>query len=202
MTTVWAFLILIMIILDSPITMGRRRRPQATHFFIETRGRRPQAAGSRHRNLDHQRIRPQAAGHRTAHLGSGLLNLRQIKKQASQRGCKQEKNLHHHSENGWYAMQSVRVVSRLRYFLLFLIQPIRVRHQCTDNSLASLLKHGSQSVGNGSFSAGTSSKTATVSSLCSMALAFFISPSMNACGYDFRSSARRATMSCLLMLSS
>ena len=191
-----------MIILDSPITMGRRRRPQATHFFIETRGRRPQAAGSRHRNLDHHRTRPQAAGHRISHLGSGLQDPRQIKKQASRRGCKQEKNLHHHSENGWYAMQSVRVVSRLRYFLLFLIQPIRVRHQCTDNSLASLLKHGSQSVGNGSFSAGTSSKTATVSSLCSIALASAISPSMNACGYDFRSSARRATMSCLLMLSS
>ena len=191
-----------MIILDSPITMGRRRRPQATHFFIETRGRRPQAAGSRHRKLDHHRIRPQAAGHRISHLGSGLQDPRQIKKQVPQRGCKQEKNLHHHSENGWYAMQSVRVVSRLRYFLLFLIQPIRVRHQCTDNSLASLLKHGSQSVGNGSFSAGTSSKTATVSSLCSIALASVISPSMNACGYDFRSSARRATMSCLLMLSS
>ena len=182
--------------------MGRRRRPQATHFFIETRGRRPQAAGSRHRNLDHHRIRPQAAGHRISHLGSGLQDPRQIKKQVPQRGCKQEKNLHHHSENGWYAMQSVRVVSRLRYFLLFLIQPILVRHQCTDNSLASLLKHGSQSVGNGSFSAGTSSKTATVSSLCSIALASAISPSMNACGYDFRSSARRATMSCLLMLSS
>ena len=172
------------------------------HSFIKTKGRRPQAAGSRHKNLDHQRIRPQVAGHRTSHLGSGLQDPRQIKKQASQRGCKQEKNLRHHSGNGWYATQSVRVVSRLRYFLLFLIQPIRVRHQCTDNSLASLLKHGSQSVGNGSFSAGTSSKTATVSSLCSMALASAISPSMNACGYDFRSSARRATMSCLLMLSS
>ena len=33
-------------------------------------------------------------------------------------------------------------------------------------------------------------------------LASAISPSMNACGYDFRNSARRATMSCLLMLSS
>ena len=172
------------------------------HSFIKTKGRRPQAAGSRRRNLDHQRIRPQAAGHRTAHLGSGLQDPRQIKKQVPPWGCKQEKNLRHHSENGWYAMQSVRVVSRLRYFLLFLTQPILVRHQCTDNSLAFLLKHGSQSVGNGSFSAETSSKTATVSSLCSIALASAISPSMNACGYDFRSSARRATMSCLLMLSS
>jgi len=81
-----------MIILDSPITMGRRRRPQATHFFIETRGRRPQAAGSRHRKLDHHRIRPQAAGHRISHLGSGLQDPRQIKKQVPQRGCKQEKN--------------------------------------------------------------------------------------------------------------
>ena len=202
MTSVWTSLILVMIILDSPITMGRRRRPQATHSFIKTRGRRPQVAGSRHRNLDHHRIRPQVAGHRTSHLGSGLQDPRQIKKQASQRGCKQEKNLRHHSESDWYAMQSARVVSRLRYFLLFLIQPIRVRHQCTDNSLAFPPKHGSQSVGNGSFSAGTSSKTATVSSLCSMTLASAISPSMNACGYDFRSSAKRATMSCLLMLSS
>ena len=170
------------------------------HSFIKTKGRRPQVAGSRHKNLDHQRIRPQVAGHRTSHLGSGLQDPRQIKKQVPQRGCKQEKNLRHHSENGWYAMQSVRVVSRLRYFLLFLIQPIRVRHQCTDNSLASLLKHGSQSVGNGSFSAGTSSNS-LISSLCSMA-GIRCSTSMNACGYDFRSSARRATMSCLLMLSS
>jgi len=202
LTSVWTSLILVMIILDSPITLGRRRRTQVAHSFIKTRGRRPQAAGSRHRNLDHQRIRPQAAGHRTSHLGSGPQDPRQIKKQVPPWGCKQEKNLRHHSENGWYAMQSVRVVSRLRYFLLFLIQPIQVRHQCTDNSLASPPKHGSQSVGNGSFSAGTSSKTATVSSLCSMTLASAISPSMNACGYDFRSSARRATMSCLLMLSS
>ena len=187
---------------DSPTTSGRRRRAQVARSFINTKGRRPQAAGSRHRNLDHQRIRPQAAGHRTAHLGSGPLNPRQIKKQGPPWGCKQEKNLRHHSENDWYAMQSVRVAPRLRYFLLFLTQPIRVRHQYTDNSLAFLQRLGSQSVGSGSFSAGTSSKTATVSSLCSMALAFFISPSMNACGYDFRSSARRATMSCLLMLSS
>jgi len=172
------------------------------HSFIKTKGRRPQAAGSRRRNLDHQRIRPQAAGHRTAHLGSGPLNPRQIKKQGPPWGCKQEKNLRHHSENGWCAMQSVRVVSRLRYFLLFLTQPILVCHRCTDSSLAFLQRLGSQSAGNGSFSAVTSSKTATVSSLCSMALASAISPSMNACGYDFRNSARRATMSCLLMLSS
>ena len=189
-------------IFDSPRTKGRRRRSQVPLFFTKTIGRRPQVAGSRRRKLDHQRIRPQAAGHRTANLGSGPLNPRQIKKQGPPWGCKQEKNLRHHSENGWCAMQSVRVVSRLRYFLLFLTQPILVCHRCTDSSLAFLQRLGSQSAGNGSFSAVTSSKTATVSSLCSMALASAISPSMNACGYDFRNSARRATMSCLLMLSS
>lgn len=155
---------MIILILHQLRAAGAGRRWPALFIECPTR-RRPQAAGPRHKKINHRRIGPQAAGHRTANLESGPQVHRQIKMQGRQRACMQEKNLRHHTANGWYAMQSVRVAGSSRYSLLFLIPPIRVRRQCTDSSPASLQIRGSQSVASASFLAGVSSMMSTDSSL-------------------------------------